>query len=98
MNGQLPEIYWFLLWVGVLVFVIAFSTAMMVLISRANRKALALLTLYAESGIDPPPTLAELLARPSPEANGRWKMTPLSQVLRPRSMRSSALMGEERLE
>jgi hypothetical protein len=83
MNGEVPEIYWFLLWVGVLVFVIAFGTVMTVLVSRANTKALALLTLYAEKGIDPPPTLAELLKKPCGEANGRWKTTP---------------SGEERLE
>ncbi|HET8712613.1 MAG TPA: hypothetical protein VFM23_02895 [Gemmatimonadales bacterium] len=67
MNGELPEIYWFLFCVGVLIFAIAFATAMMVLSSRANSRALALLTLYAQKGIDPPPTLAELLAKPRDE-------------------------------
>jgi hypothetical protein len=67
MNGELPEIYWFLFCVGALLFVIAFATTMMILISRANNRALALLTLYAQKGIDPPPTLGELLAKPRGE-------------------------------
>ena len=64
MNGEVPQIYWFLLCVGVLVFVIAFATGMTVIVSRANARALALLELYAQKGVDPPATLAELLAKP----------------------------------
>lgn len=67
MNGELPEIYWFLICVGVLLLVIAFATTMMALISRANNRALELLTLYAQKGIDPPRTFAELLAKPRGE-------------------------------
>jgi hypothetical protein len=55
--------FWYLFWVGVLAFMVVFSIAMMTLISRRNAKALELLKLYAERGIDPPPTLAELLAK-----------------------------------
>lgn len=76
MNGEVPEIYWFLFWVGALVFVMAFASAMMVLVSRANTKALALLTLYAEKGIDPPATLAELLKKPGRESDGPRMTTP----------------------
>jgi hypothetical protein len=76
MSGETPEIYWFLFWVGVLVFVIAFTAVMTVLTSRANMKALALLTLYAERGIDPPATLAELTAKPLPATGPRRPSTP----------------------
>lgn len=65
MGGEVPEMLWYLFWVGVLAFVAVFSIAMMTLISRRNAKALELLKLYAEKGIEPPPTLAELLAKPS---------------------------------
>jgi hypothetical protein len=72
MSGELPEIYWFLFWVGVLAFVVVFGLSMMAVIFRRNMKALALLKLYAEKGIEPPPTLAELLAKPAPApADGR---------------------------
>ncbi len=66
MNGDIPEIYWFLFWIGALAFVMVLGSCLMVLFSRANMKALTLLKLYAEKGIDPPPTLAELLAKPAP--------------------------------
>jgi hypothetical protein len=63
MNGEVPQMFWYLFWVGVLAFMVVFSIAMTMLISRRNAKALELLKLYAERGIDPPPTLAELLAK-----------------------------------
>jgi hypothetical protein len=62
MSAEVPQMFWYLLWVGVLAFLVAFSIAMMMLISRKRAKALELLKLYAERVIDPPPTLAELLA------------------------------------
>jgi hypothetical protein len=64
MGDEVPQMVWFLFWVGALAFMVVFSIAMMTLISRRKAKALELLKLYAERGIDPPPTLAELLAKP----------------------------------
>jgi len=64
MGGEVTQMGWFLFWVGVLAFMVVFSIAMMTLISRRSAKALELLKLYAERGIDPPPRLAELLAKP----------------------------------
>jgi hypothetical protein len=75
MSGALPEIYWFLFWVGVLAFLIVFSFSMMTLIHRANMKSLELLRLYAEKGIDPPPAMAELLAKTGGEPDRKWKST-----------------------
>jgi hypothetical protein len=64
MGDEVPQMFWYLFWVGVLAFMVVFSIAMAVLISRRTTKALELLKLYAERGIDPPPTLAELLTKP----------------------------------
>jgi hypothetical protein len=71
MRGEIPAMYWYLFWVGVLAFMIVFSFSMMALISRRNLKALALLKLYAEKGVDPPPTVAALLATPVPAERRR---------------------------
>src|SRR5690606_19291022 len=76
MSGELPEIYWYLFWVGVLAWMIVFAIAMMTLIHRRNMKALELLRLYAEKGVDPPPALAELIARSGGEGERRWTITP----------------------
>ncbi len=64
MVGEVPQMVWFLFWVGVLAFIVVFSIATMKLVWRRKAKALELLKLYAERGIDPPPTLAELLVKP----------------------------------
>ena len=63
MNGDVPEIYWYLFWVAVLAWIIVFATAMMTLIHRAHMKTLELIRFYAEKGIHPPPVLDELVAR-----------------------------------
>lgn len=74
MNGDLPEIYWYLFWVGVLVFMVAFSFAMMWLIHQRNMKTIELLRKYAEKGVEPPPAMAELLAS-SGSSDQKWKST-----------------------
>jgi hypothetical protein len=62
MNGDVPEIYWYLFWVGLAIVVEAFGFCMLVVIHRRNMKVLELLKSYAEKGLDPPPGVAELLA------------------------------------
>ena len=74
MNGDLPEIYWYLFWVGVLAFMVAFSFTMMSLIHRRNMKALDLLRKYAEKGVEPPPAMADLLLT-SGNSDQKWKST-----------------------
>jgi hypothetical protein len=73
MSGAVPEMYWYLFWVGVLAWMIIFAIAMMTLIHRGHMKTLELLRLYAEKGIDPPPALEELLARTSGGPEQKWK-------------------------
>ncbi len=75
MNGEIPEIYWYLFWVGVLAWMIVFSLIMMTLIHRHKMKALEILRSYAEKGVDPPPAMAELLAATSSEPDRKWKST-----------------------
>ena len=62
MNGEVPEMYWYLFWVGLAIVVEAFGFAMLTVVHRRNMKVLDLLKSYAEKGIDPPPGVAELLA------------------------------------
>lgn len=63
MGGEVPKMFWYLFCVSVLALMVVFSITMMMLVSRRNAKALELLKRYAERGVDPPPTLAELLAK-----------------------------------
>ncbi len=70
----MPEVYWYLFWVAALAWVIIFAAAMMTLIHRRSMKALEILRLYAEKGLEPPPRAAELLA--ISEKEQRWSRTP----------------------
>jgi hypothetical protein len=72
MNGEVPEIYWYLFWVAVLAWVIVFAVTMMTLVHRAHMRTLELLRLYAEKGVEPPPALYELLARASGGGDPKW--------------------------
>ena len=82
MNGEVPEIYWYLFWVAVLAWVIVFAIAMMTLIHRGHMKTLELLRLYAEKGIDPPPALDELVARSSGGSDPKWARTRRGALLK----------------
>ncbi len=83
MSGETPEIYWYLLWVGVLAWAVVFSVSMMAILSRGQMKKLELLKAYVEKGIDPPPALAALLATPCGKPGRRWKTTPPGADMKP---------------
>jgi hypothetical protein len=76
MSGEVPEMYWYLFWVAVLAWMIVWAISMMTLIHRGNMKTLELLKLYAEKGVEPPPAMAEMLARTSGGAAPKWTRTP----------------------
>lgn len=61
MSGDVPEIYWYVFWVGLAIVMEAFGFYMATIIHRRNMKVLELLRPYAERGIEPPAGLAELL-------------------------------------
>jgi hypothetical protein len=63
MEGKLPEIYWYVFWIGVVL--ISFGSAYLggkVHHDRAM-KALDILKMYAEKGIEPPAPMMEQVAR-----------------------------------
>lgn len=62
MSGDVPEIYWYLFWVGLAIVVEAFGFFVAAIIHRRNMQVLALLKSYADKGLDPPPALAALLS------------------------------------
>jgi hypothetical protein len=61
MNEQVPEIYWFLFWIGLAV--VAFGGAAKAGIDghRRRMKALEILKMYAEKGVEPPAAVADPL-------------------------------------
>jgi hypothetical protein len=67
MNGEVPQMYWYLFWVGLAIVVQAFGFTMLTVIHRRNMKVLDLLKSYAEKGIDPPPGVTALLAEQASE-------------------------------
>lgn len=62
MNGQLPEIYWFVFWIGVVL--LSFGAAYLARRAAHERalKALAILKMYAEKGAEPPKEMMDRLA------------------------------------
>jgi hypothetical protein len=76
MNGGVPEIYWYLFWVGLAIVVEAFGFYMASIIHRRNMKVLDLLKSYAEKGIEPPAAVAELLSEQVKEPGRAWKSSP----------------------
>ena len=73
MNGDVPEIYWYLFWVGLAVVIEAFGFYMATIIHRRNMRVLDLLKSYADKGIDPPAGVAELLSEQVSEPGRAWK-------------------------
>jgi hypothetical protein len=63
MNGEVPQMYWFLFWVGLSIGVLSFGFFMAIILYRGNMRALAVLKSYAEKGVEPPPEVLELLTR-----------------------------------
>jgi hypothetical protein len=72
MNGEVPEIYWYVFWVGLAIVVEGFGFYMATIIHRRNMRVLDLLKSYAEKGIDPPTSVAQLLSEHS-EPGRAWK-------------------------
>ncbi len=73
MSGEVPEIYWYLFWVGLAIVVEAFGFYMATIIHRRNMRVLDLLKSYADKGIEPPAGVAELLSEQVSEPGGAWK-------------------------
>ena len=73
MNGDVPEIYWYVFWVGLAIVVEAFGFYMATIIHRRNMKVLDLLKSYAEKGIEPPAAVAELLSEQVSDPGRAWK-------------------------
>jgi hypothetical protein len=63
MEGKLPEIYWYVFWIGVVL--ISFGSAYLAGRSGHERsmKALDILKMYAEKGVEPPPAMMEQVSR-----------------------------------
>jgi hypothetical protein len=63
MHGKLPEIYWFLFWIGfvILAFRMAYLGGKHGFETR--QKALDILKMYAEKGTEPPPAMMEELTK-----------------------------------
>jgi hypothetical protein len=62
MTGKLPEIFWYLFWIGFVI--LAFRMAYLGGRSghEKHMKALEILKLYAEQGAEPPPAMMDQLA------------------------------------
>ena len=76
MNGAVPEIYWYVFWVGLFIVVEAFGFYMATIIHRRNMRVLDLLKSYADKGIEPPGGVAELLSEQVKDPGRAWKSTP----------------------
>lgn len=76
MEGKLPEIYWYVFWIGVVL--ISFGAAYLGGRSGHERamKALDILKMYAEKGIEPPPAMIEQVARQVLDAGKPGQQTP----------------------
>jgi hypothetical protein len=63
MEGKLPEIYWYIFWIFLVI--IMFGSAYMAGRGghQARMKALDILKMYAEKGGEPPPAMMEQLTR-----------------------------------
>jgi hypothetical protein len=72
MSGEVPEIYWYVFWVGLAVAVEAFGFYMAFIIHRRNMRVLELLRSYAEKGLEPPPAVAELLNEQVRDPGRAW--------------------------
>ena len=76
MNGEVPEIYWYLFWVGLAIVMEAFGFFMATIIHRRNMRVLDLLKSYADKGIEPPAAVAELLSQQVMDPTRAWKSSP----------------------
>src|SRR5690242_9639352 len=63
MSGQVPPILWFLFWAGLSIAVLGFGFFMAIITHRGHMKTLEVLRFYAEKGIEPPPSVVEVLTK-----------------------------------
>lgn len=59
----MPEIYWYLFWVGVVLIVTVLFVWGGIVAQRLHMEALRVLRSYAEKGMEPPPALVDQLAK-----------------------------------
>src|SRR5262245_49625400 len=76
MQSNVPEIYWYLFWVGLAIVVEAFGFYMATIIHRKNMRVLDLLKSYADKGIEPPAAVAELLGQQADDSGRAARATP----------------------
>ena len=63
MINHMPEIYWYLFWIGVVLTVTGLFIWGGIVAHRQHMEVLKVLRSYAEKGMEPPAALAEQLAR-----------------------------------
>jgi hypothetical protein len=73
MTGGVPDMYWYVFWVGLAIVVEGFGFYMAFIIHRRNMRVLDLLRSYAEKGIEPPAAVAELIREPGSERARAWR-------------------------
>jgi hypothetical protein len=59
----MPEIYWYLFWVGVVLITTGLFSVGGIIAHRQHMEVLKVLRSYAEKGMEPPPALADQLAK-----------------------------------
>jgi hypothetical protein len=59
----MPEIYWYLFWVGLVLILTGLFIWGGVVAQRRSLEVLEILRSYADKGVEPPPALAEQLAK-----------------------------------
>jgi hypothetical protein len=57
-GGEVPELYWYLFWVGLAVVVEAFGFYMASIVHRRNMRCSTSSSSYAEKGMEPPAEVA----------------------------------------
>jgi hypothetical protein len=75
-GGEVPELYWYLFWVGLAVVVEAFGFYMASIIHRRNMKVLDVLKSYADKGMEPPTQVARLLSEQTRDPGREWSASP----------------------
>jgi len=78
MNGEVPEIYWYVSWVRLAIVVEAFGFFMATIIHRRNMRVLDLLKSYADKGIEPLGGVAERLSEQAKDPGRAVRATPRS--------------------
>jgi hypothetical protein len=80
----MPEIYWYLFWVGLVLIVTGIFIFGGIVAHRLHMEALNILRSYAEKGVEPPPALAEQLAKQvfAPPAGARAERQSRGALLR----------------